>query len=267
MKTIYLDHNFVHYYVKGFPQELDAATERGSLDKVLAFYPDVRFVVSDWNVVEAARECARLSVPRAGAAMYASFFESLRPLFIEGHDTLQRAEIRALAFSHWNMAAVPRATDWMFVSHFSQIAANRIKEMLVGFSLRIYLRHLATTASSLASFDAPVATGLAAIKTGIVAYHAGRFTNIEVVARITREWFFSLLPERDAHGKWIDIATRKQLAGIWSATSADVIRNCPTVAIEAALAHLRAAAGGRIPKATDTFDQKDHGTETILPII
>jgi hypothetical protein len=253
MKTLYLDHNIVHYYVKGFPRELDAAREFAALQEIQALHPDVRFAVSDWNVVEAARECARSSAPRAAAGLYASFFEGLRPLFIEGHDTLQRAEIRALAFGHWNMAAAPRSSDWMFTSHFGQVASSRIKEILVGFSLRIYLRHLATT-SSHATFDSPVAIAREAIKVGIDAYNAGRFANRELQARITREWLLSLLPERDAHGQWIPIATRKELASIWSPTPKDVFRNCPAVAIEAALADVRAAAGGRIPKSTDALD-------------
>src|SRR5665213_1878302 len=210
MKTIYLDHNIVHYYVKGFPQALNGVTEHAALEEVLALYPDVRFTVSDWNVVEAARECAR-SQPRPEASLYAAFFESLRPVFIEGHDTLQRAEIRDLAFAHWNMPALPRAADWMFASYFGQIGSSRIKDILVGFSLRIYLRHLATTSSSLATFDSPVETARGAIQTGIDAYNAGKLSKRELQTRVTREWLLTLLPERDAFGKWIPIAPRKEL--------------------------------------------------------
>jgi hypothetical protein len=113
--------------------------------------------------------------------------------------------------------------------------------------------HLATT-SSLAAFDSPVATARQDIKTGIDAHNTGKLANREVQTRITREWLLSLLPERDASGQWIPIATCRELASIWSITPEDVFRHCPAVAIEAALADVRAAAGGRIPKSTDTFD-------------
>jgi hypothetical protein len=102
MKTIYLDHNIVHYFVKGFPKQLDAAVEHTSLRQAQASYPDVRFVVSDWNVIEAARECVGAQAPLDLADKHVTFFEQLHPLFIAGHDILERIEMSALALTRWH---------------------------------------------------------------------------------------------------------------------------------------------------------------------
>ncbi len=55
MKTIYLDHNIVHYFVRGFPGGIGPA-EVAAHTRVLRLYPDARFVVSDWNFIEPCRE-------------------------------------------------------------------------------------------------------------------------------------------------------------------------------------------------------------------
>jgi len=164
VKTIYLDHNVVHYFVRSFPKNSDGAKEHAALARAIGEIPAISFVVGDWNVVEAATECAGGNSPSACADEYASFFEKLKPIFVDGHDTLQRAEMSRLALNRWQRSAVVLGATWMFATHFSQIAAARVREMLVGFDLRENLRHLATTPSSLAAFDQPRRTLLAALK-------------------------------------------------------------------------------------------------------
>jgi hypothetical protein len=254
MKTIYLDHNIVRYFIKGFPKQFDMGIEHAALVQASALRPDVRFVVSDWNVVEAARECARQAVPRLLADRYASFFEGIDPLFIDGHDTLERAEMAAFAFAHWNKPNAAHSASYVFASHFSQIASARVKDMLVGFDLRKYLSHLATTPSSLAAFNPSVSTARTALKTNISAYNDGRLFDAETEKQTLRSWFSSLVPERDRDGKWIDASLRDELVSSLSAAPEGLFRSCPAVRIEGILSELRAAGGGRIPKDSDGFD-------------
>jgi hypothetical protein len=47
MKTIYLDHNIVRYFINGFTQDYDAAAEHKALEQARTLCPEVRFAVSD----------------------------------------------------------------------------------------------------------------------------------------------------------------------------------------------------------------------------
>lgn len=53
------------------------------------------------------------------------------------------------AFRQWSLPVHLRAVDWMFASHFSQIQSGRIKDLLLGYDLQVFLRHLVTVPSSL----------------------------------------------------------------------------------------------------------------------
>jgi hypothetical protein len=80
MPTIYLDHNLVHYYVRGFPKTgpISEDAERAALTRARGFSGDVRFVISDWNLVEASREKEPPpATPETLARRYAEFFRSL----------------------------------------------------------------------------------------------------------------------------------------------------------------------------------------------
>lgn len=55
MKTIYLDTNIHHYLVRAFPDERWERADRAALEACLRSQ-HLRFVLSDWNLTEAARE-------------------------------------------------------------------------------------------------------------------------------------------------------------------------------------------------------------------
>jgi hypothetical protein len=137
-----------HYFVRGFPAGVDAGIEESALQTCLHPKSEVRFVLSDWNLVEAVRESARQANPLDETGRYADFFEVLRPLFIEGHDAFEHTEMRNYAYSRWKMPGTSTPQHWMFATEFTQIAFSRTPEVLLGFDLRIYLRHLVKTESS-----------------------------------------------------------------------------------------------------------------------
>jgi len=254
MKTVYLDHNIARYFVRGFPPKVDESIERLALQKCLALGHEVRFVVSDWNLVEAARDCAHEVDPLCEAGCYADFFESLHPLFIDGHDVLERAEMKAYSYLKWNMAGAPVNPLWMFSTEFTQLALSRTPEVLVGFDLRIYLRHLAKTASSRAAIHGSVGVAQRAQQTGIDAYNDGRLSNQQKQIQVARDWFLTLLPERDPDGRWISLDRRRELADELSRSPDEVFRHCPAIFTEDTMAEIRAMAGGRKAKPQDAFD-------------
>jgi hypothetical protein len=254
MKTIYLDHNVARYFVRGFPPNVDESIEQLSLRKCLVSNNEVRFVVSDWNLVEASRDCAHGADPLFEAARYADFFEGLGPLFIDGHEALEHAEMRAYSYFKWNVPTTPRQRHWMFSKEFTQIALNHTSEVLVGFNLRIYLRHLAKTVSSRAEVHRSVGVAQRAQQTGIDAYNDGRLSDKQQHMQVNRDWFQKLLPERDPDGRWIALDRRREFAAGLSISPDEMFRQCPAIFTENVVTEIRAMAGGRKAKPQDAFD-------------
>jgi hypothetical protein len=254
MQTIYLDHNIARYFVRGFPSNVDGSLEPLSLQKCLVSNSDVRFVVSDWNLVEAARDCVHEADPLYEVARYADFFESLRPLFIDGHDVLERAEMRAYAYLRLSIPSTPRHQHWMFSTEFTQVALSRTPEVLVGFDLRIYLRHLVKTDASRAEIHQSVGVAQKAQQTGIDAHNDGRLLNTQKQVQVLRDWFLTLLPERDSDRRWISLDRRRELADELSRSPDEVFRRCPAVFTEDVMAEIRTMTGGRKARPQDSFD-------------
>jgi hypothetical protein len=253
MKTIYLDHNIAHYFVRGFPPNVDGAAERDALQKCLSAPVDFRFVLTDWHLVEAARECTHRDDPQDEGRRYADFFESLMPLFLDGHRALEKAEMATLAYSCWNLPTRAKP-DWMFATEFSQIASSHIPEMLVGLTPRIYLRHLINTDSSRTQFHQAAGLASSGQQIAIDAYNDGRRFDLAIQQEINREWFLSLLPDRDLSNRWIELDRREQLADELSRSPDEVLRRCPAMFTESVITDIRAAAGGRKARPQDTFD-------------
>lgn len=252
MRTIYLDHNIAHYFVRGFPAGVDAGIEEGAMRACLHPKSEVSFVLSDWNLVEAARESARQANPLDEAGRYADFFESLRSLFIEGHDALERTEMRNYAYSRWKIPGASTPQNWMFATEFTQIALSRTPEILLGFNLRIYLRHLVKTESSRKEIGRSVGTALSAQQIGIDAHNDGELDKRKM--EINRSWLLALLPERDPDGKWIAVQRRQELADELSQNVNDVFRHCPAIFTESVMTDIRATAGGRKARPQDALD-------------
>jgi|GEM_PF-5881418 len=253
MKPIYLDHNIVRYYVRGFPPGVDAPAEIAALQNCLSADSELRFVLTDWHLVEAARECAHASYPLDEGRRYADFFESLNPVFLEGHLALEKSEMAALAYARWGLPDT-RKPDWMFVSEFSQIALSHVPEILVGFDLRIYLRHLIKSESSRAEFHQAVRVAASGQQIAIDAYNNGWHEDAVTQKEIDRKWFLSLLPERDPEKRWIALDRREQLAAALSVAPDDVLRACPAAFAETVMTDIRAASGNRKPRPQDAFD-------------
>jgi len=142
----------------------------------------------------------------------------------------------------------------MFSSYLSEVASERVNGMLVGFDAGEYLNHLVTTPASLANFERGQSFFRFAQQTSINAYNDGRLADAALAQEINESWFHSLLPERDESGRWIDLASRNDMARALAEAPDVVFSNCPTIRVESELGDLRAQVGSRIPRTQDSFD-------------
>jgi hypothetical protein len=71
---------------------------------------------------------------------------------------------------------------------------------------------------------------------------------------IVRDWFLTLLPERDPNGRWISLDRRRELPDELSRSPDEVLRQCPAIFTEDVMAEIRSMAGGRKARPQDAFD-------------
>jgi hypothetical protein len=184
MKIIYLDHNIVRYFIRGFPSAIDGTREQHALRRCLEATPEIRIALTDWNLVEAANECARRHDPLDAARRYADFFDSLGPIFIRERRLLQRQEMKAYAYNQWDMLPESCDVQRIFATTFAQVVADQIPEVPNDYSLRHYLRHLAQNASSRAAIMDSVNVAKSAQQAGIDAYNSGRSADAAIKMEI-----------------------------------------------------------------------------------
>src|SRR3990172_12644871 len=94
MKTIYVDHNIVHYFVAGFPVGQDEARERNALGWIQADPDQRRIVFSLWNIIEASRE-----TPEARVHALARFMEECNPLWAVDRRNIQHLEVKNYVYA------------------------------------------------------------------------------------------------------------------------------------------------------------------------
>jgi len=94
MKTIYVDHNIVHYFVAGFPLGQDVARERNALDWIQADPDQRRIVFSFWNIIEASQEA-----PEARVHALARFMQECNPLWVADRRNIQRLEVKNYVYA------------------------------------------------------------------------------------------------------------------------------------------------------------------------
>jgi hypothetical protein len=104
MKTLYLDHNIIHYFVAGFPTGCDAAGERAGLHSVTENPGRFRIALSHWNLLEASREG-----PRERVVALADFIDGLNPLWLRDRLTLERLEMQPLHGIVWVILGIFRS--------------------------------------------------------------------------------------------------------------------------------------------------------------
>jgi hypothetical protein len=254
MVTIYLDHNTAHYFVRGFRNNAIELAERAALQTTLGKYPNLRFAVSAWNIIEAASERDQDTAAEMLADRYADFFDSLKPLHLPAHDVIEREEMRFRAYSALGLSnTAPKIP--VFNDYLSQVLAlSGINDGTVGYDLRADLRYLSKDPKRREPFENAKQVALQARETLIKAKQDGRYGDPVYRQQVLREWFWKLLPERRADQSYIPIDERKRVLEILLKEPDLVFKNCPAIYAEDTLTDVRANMGHRRPRTQDAMD-------------
>jgi hypothetical protein len=255
MTKIYLDHNIVHYFVRGFPKSYQDAgvAEEAALALALRKHQALRFVVSAWNVIEAASECVP-GAPRVELAdRYADFYERLKPLHIPAHDVVEREEMKRCVYRELGFAT--SASDVpVFNEHLTQVLALTGIEPLLGYDLRKDLRYLARKPERRKIFEEAKQTTLKARQDLLKAKEQGRDKDPQIQKQILRTWFAGLIPLRGPDDRVLPSADRKRVLDSFTESPERVFEYSPAIRMEEALTDIRANMGSRKPQLQDGMD-------------
>jgi hypothetical protein len=253
MFTLYLDHNIVHYFVKGFPASVPEAGQRQALAQLLG-RKDCRFVVSDWNCLEPCRENDAQAGKKGLVRRYADFLLSLNPLYLPTVTAIKRAEMEQLVLGKLGLQ-YRAAAEIVFNKTFSQArAASGIDGILLGYSIADFMMYLVNHPSELAQYESAEAAVLDAQKTMRRAKVMGLDKNKAIVSAIWRQWFDSMMPTLDLERRAISRADRDRLLTRFVADPKLVLRSCPAIHAEDLLSDARASDIGRAFKESDAID-------------
>jgi hypothetical protein len=264
MRTLYLDHNVVHYFVRGFPKNgrVSERAERETLEIARRMSPDIRFAISDWNLVEPSWETDPKLTPELLMSRYSAFLLGLRPLYLPSHRSIERAEMKQVVYRHLALPFAPRLPP-VFNETFSQVCAvDHIEEIYLGYDIERHMVNLARNKESREGIRQAQATVLKAQKDIARAKEHGLYGRPDLELELHRQWFRSLMPDRGPDDRALIRVALDELAKRLAGERTSVIRECPAIWSESALADVRANVGSRKPQLQDGIDLM----HTILPL-
>jgi hypothetical protein len=252
IRTIYLDHNIVHHFVRGFPIGTEPA-ETAALRRVLQPSTDLRIVVSDWNFIEPCRERDAIGGHAPLVTRYANFLLGLNPLYFPTVLAIKQAEMARCVYTHLGMqaeSAVP-----VFNQTYSQArSASGLEELLLGYSLKDFMLYLVKRPKELDQYRAPEQQTYDAQLTIREARKKGLDKDAALQARLWREWFGSMLPARGPEYRIIPKSNLQRVLNIFVDAPNLVLHSCPAIQVESVLSDVRANVGGRKPRIQDAID-------------
>ena len=251
MRIVYLDHNIVHYFVRGFPRS--AAAECAALTRAMSAHPELRFSVSDWNFVEPCWENDKNISQLELIDRYAAFLEELKPLYLPNLTEIKRSEMARLVFK---LLGLPNAPPMhVFNETFSQArVVSGLSEILLGFTARDFMRYLVKNPTELRRYKSGQQKVLDAQLTIQSAKVTGKYKDPSVQSQIWRTWFDSMIPNRGPDGQFIGRPRTQPLLNQFVADPEIVLSECPAIRAESLLSEARANTGGRNPQMSDAID-------------
>jgi hypothetical protein len=264
MRTLYLDHNVVHYFVRGFPKNgrVSEPAEREALEVARRMSPDMRFAISDWNLVEPSWETDPKVSPELLMSRYAAFLMGLRPLYLPSHRSIERAEMRQVVYAHLDLPSTARPVP-VFNETFSQVCAvDQIHEIYLDYDIERHIVNLARNRESREGIRRAQQTVLKAQLDIALAKERGLYGRPDLELELHRQWFRSLMPDRGPDDQALLRGALDTVAERLAGARGPVFRACPAIWSESVLAEVRANVGGRKPQIQDGIDFM----HTILPL-
>jgi hypothetical protein len=252
VRTIYLDHNIIHHFVRGFPPGTEAA-ETAALKRAMGMYASLRFVVSDWNFLEPCRERDPVDGHEALVIRYADFLLALNPLYLPTVLAIKQAEMARCVYSHLGLQGQIQVP--VFNHTYSQARLESgLEEVLLGYSLKDFMLYLVKRPKELDQYRALEQQTLVAHLTIREAQKRDLDKDPALQARLWREWFGSMLPDRGPDKRIIPKSDLQRVLQKFVDTPDLVLGTCPAIRAESVLSDVRANVGGRKPRKQDAID-------------
>jgi hypothetical protein len=244
VRSIYLDHNIVHYLTLGFPEGVDLADEHAAIEALKAA-PGVRFIVSMWNIAEcvAERQAVRLT----------EYLSSLAPLWASDRLFIEKHEVQDFVFGHYY--GCDRRPPPLFNEYVSQMCATLPGEgqnAVVGESFEALARSMATK-SSIRILKNAAAVVPRALTTIQEARAAGRWTK-ELQSTALREWIADLIPLRDPDDQIIPPALRQIILSRMTERKSGLFDECTVLNVHDFATEFRTKDPKRKPERQDAID-------------
>lgn len=248
MKTIYLDHNIIHYYVNGFPANVNEADERRALVEIDRRRDVVRIVFSAWNLVEASRES-----PWDKVFSLAQFMQDREPHWICERRVLQRAELQSFIFSRYFDASSDGFRVNAITPCFSQIIRDLTpgSPVLLGERPEDYILCMFNhDQERIHNVERQTPETL---KTLQRARKYGHLTP-ELRAQNVKEYISLSMPDRAPNGRLLIPAQREEILAYCVEHYEEILHECPCLQTEYILADYRIEDPMRNPEPQDAID-------------
>lgn len=248
MRTIYMDHNIVNYYVAGFPPTADEQAEHKALSEIDERRDDIRIAFSVWNLVEASR-----SQPREKAQRFGKFVELREPIWLTERRILQREELKRFVWTRFF-----DSDDEMQVQAFAHYFSQAMHDLaprapaLIGERPSKYLMHLYEHPGDLSQIQQTEMETPRILTTLQDARRAGEQAALDKQAQSA--WINLSLPDRAPDGKAIVPEDRCSILTYCTERYRDVLAESPCLYAEELLAEYRTENPSRKPQPTDAID-------------
>lgn len=248
MKTIYLDHNVIHYFSWRFPNSIDAAAEINAL-KAARADSQCKFVLSPSSIYEAAsgnnKDCIEAT---------AKFIDSLDFWFIPDHPVLAKRELRRhvlrVYFGENVSVESPFATS--YTQHLVDVGISNISvgKYTPAGMIRHYAKH---PHGQLDAVNQQRMTRPEILQQLQKAKAEGEF-DAEMERRVAYDYFMLHFPERTFDGTWIPKEKKDAIIPELIRNQKEVFRECPTIWVDSLLSDARIENPARKPQLGDAID-------------
>ena len=250
MKTIYVDHNIVHYFVAGFPLGRDEAQERNALDWIQADPDQRRIVFSLWNIIEASRE-----EPEARVQALARFMEECNPLWAVERRNIQHLEVKNYVYAEvlgHPEVAPPISVIKNYLSEVLDILSPQAISM-VGVTVDRLTTSFCRDRRFRDDFQAMMEQVPQVLRGLQEARQSGTLTP-EIDEETLRRWLIPCIPNVGPEGQPIDIVKFVEVLEVCVRQYKDLLAHCPCMQAEILFKDYRTGDSRRNPQPQDGTD-------------
>jgi len=250
MKTIYVDHNIVHYFVAGFPPGWNEARERNALDWIQTDSDQRRIVFSLWNIIEASRE-----EPEARVQALARFMEECNPLWAVERRNIQHLEVKNYVYAEvlgHPEVAPPISVIKNYLSEVLDILSRQAVPIVA-----VTVDRLATSFYRNRRFRDDIQATMEQVPEALRGLQEARRNGMltrEIQEETLRRWFAPCIPNVGPEGQPIDMVRYVEVLEVCVRKYIKLLAHCPCMQAEMLFEDYRTGDSGRNPQPQDGPD-------------